>query len=46
MGGKQGKQDNPEKKAEPPPKKIDPKLAKTIEFEAKPRNKKTYRFER
>jgi len=42
MGGKQGKQDNPEKKAEPPPKKIDLKLAKAIEK----RNKKPYRFER
>ncbi len=46
MGEKQEKQDKTEEKVEPPPKKIDPQLAKTVEFKEKPRNKKTYRFER
>ena len=32
MEDKQEKQDKPEKKVEPPPKMIDPKLAKTVEF--------------
>lgn len=46
MGEKQDKQNKTEKKVEPPPKIIDPKLRKTVELGQKPRNKKTYRFER
>lgn len=46
MGEKQGKQDKTGKKVEPPPKLIDPQLAKSVEFTEKPRSKKTYRFER
>ena len=46
MGEKQDKQNKHEKKVNPPPQKIDPKLAKTVELKEKPRNKKTYRFEK
>lgn len=40
------KQDKPQKKVKPPPKVLDPKLAKTVEFGEKPRNKKAHRFGR
>ena len=46
MGEKKVKQDKPEKKVDPPPKTIDPQLAKRVDFAEKPRSKKTYRFER
>ena len=39
MGEKQEKQDNPNI-VEPPPKKIDPELAKRVELAGKPRSKK------
>lgn len=46
MREKQDKQNKTKKKVEPPPKMIDPKLTKHVDFGQKPRNKKTYRFER
>jgi len=44
MREKQNKQNKTKKKVGPPPKMIDPKLKKSVEFAEKPRNKKTYRF--
>jgi len=44
MREKQNEQNKTTKKVEPPPKTIDPKLKKSVEFAERPRNKKTYRF--
>lgn len=46
MTEKQEKQDKPEKKVEPPPKTIDPKLEKRVDFKEKPRKKHVYRLRR